>query len=293
MNEYDVIYCDPAWKYTSGGPVGGKFCELIYQTMSIKELCMMDVNALTADNCALHMWVTGAFIQEAKNVGNAWGFKFIRLDKVWVKSTKRQKRHGTPGPHGMTDCEYILLFGRGSVCSLYREGKKRNQYTSYKIPHTGVHSEKPNFFRKQIVVRYGPNVRKLEMFARHSKPGWDVFGNQVQNSININNKTGSENMTILELAYQGIKSSNATKQTKKRKSKMNSDSKKTSGRRRSIITLIMKELRRHLTASEISAHPKCSFSTASILGGLNEMYEEGQVGKNPRQGRNAGTYWIK
>ena len=29
-------------------------------------------------------------------------------------------------------------------------------------------------------------IPRLEMFARQSSPGWDVFGNQVENTIQLN-----------------------------------------------------------------------------------------------------------
>jgi N6-adenosine-specific RNA methylase IME4 len=42
----------------------------------------------------------------------------------------------------------------------------------------GRHSEKPDIFAEHI-TRLFPTVPKLEMFARTSRAGWDVWGNEV------------------------------------------------------------------------------------------------------------------
>lgn len=184
--KYDILYCDPPWKYGSKGPRSGKFASLDYSSMTIGDLCKMDVKSITNKDCALHMWVTGSFIQDAMTVGNAWGFKFVRIDKVWSKKKESGKPHAACGPWGMSDCEFILLFVKGSMCS--KQKGKRNQYVCTNAKYTGKHSEKPNSFRDQIDLRYQDGLSKLEMFARKGAKGWDVFGDEVSNSITINNK---------------------------------------------------------------------------------------------------------
>ena len=44
----------------------------------------------------------------------------------------------------------------------------------------GRHSEKPLECRRRIESIFGPNVRRLEMFARGGEvEGWDRFGNEI------------------------------------------------------------------------------------------------------------------
>lgn len=184
--KYNIIYADPPWLYGSRGVRSGRFGKLDYSEMTIGELKQLDVNSLTADDCSLHMWVTGSFIEDAIEVGKAWGFRFIRIDKVWVKQTEAGKRHAPCGHWGMSDCEFILLFTKGKMCS--KQKGKRNQYVAQVAIFTGVHSEKPEIFRQQIADRYIGDLPKLEMFARCAPEGWDVFGNEAPNSITINQK---------------------------------------------------------------------------------------------------------
>jgi N6-adenosine-specific RNA methylase IME4 len=51
----------------------------------------------------------------------------------------------------------------------------------------GKHSEKPQKFRDLIIELCG-DLPRLEMFARQKAEGWDVFGNEVENSITIKYK---------------------------------------------------------------------------------------------------------
>ncbi|MFW5399429.1 MT-A70 family methyltransferase [Yersinia sp. 1252 StPb PI] len=172
---YDVIYADPPWHY---GSKPNRGVSLEYSTMSLTELCTMQVRGIASPNSALFMWVTGAMVSEALTVGAAWGFKFIRIDKVWEKKKHTGSRHGVVGPWGMNDAEFLLLFTRGKVCSNQTE---RNQYTVYEEKYTGIHSGKPHFFREQIERRF-KNARRIELFARTSSPGWDVWGDQAPNA---------------------------------------------------------------------------------------------------------------
>lgn len=172
---YDVIYADPPWKFSSRGARGGMYGELDYPTMTLAEMKAMRVQDVAADNCALFMWSTSAHVFEAHEVAKAWGFKYVRIDKIW------HKNRPVVGPWGMSDMEPLLLFVKGKMCS---EQAVRNQKQVYSADRDGKHSEKPSLFRTLIEERF-PEASKLEMFARQASDGWDVFGNEVDNSIRI------------------------------------------------------------------------------------------------------------
>jgi len=58
--KYQIIYADPPWAYLWGtGKDGGNFApEKHYTTMSIDEICAIDVKSLRDKNCALFLWAT-------------------------------------------------------------------------------------------------------------------------------------------------------------------------------------------------------------------------------------------
>lgn len=177
MNElFDVLYTDPPWRFGSGGARGGEYAELDYPTMSVAELKELPVQNWLKPNCAMFMWVTGSFLTEALEIGAAWGFKFIRVDKVWVKKTGKGGRHAVVGPWGMTDAEFMLLFVRGQMCSKQRQ---RNQFVVEVATYPGVHSRKPQIFRQMIEDRFPAEFKRLELFSREKVPGWTVIGNDI------------------------------------------------------------------------------------------------------------------
>ena len=51
-----------------------------------------------------------------------------------------------------------------------------------KRPHNS-HSTKPEFFQDMIEVV--SDYPRLEMFARRQREGWDVFGDEVEGSIEL------------------------------------------------------------------------------------------------------------
>ena len=52
------------------------------------------------------------------------------------------------------------------------------------IAQRGKHSVKPEEPRKMI-ERFYPNSKKIELFAREKVDGWDSWGNEVENDINL------------------------------------------------------------------------------------------------------------
>ena len=178
---YQVIYADPPWQYGSGGARGGKFGALDYPTMATADICALPVSLIADDDAALFLWFTGSFMAESLTVATAWGFTPIRIDKVWAKKKPSGKPHGVVGPWGMSDAEFLLLAGRGSMCG---EQAERGQYTMTEAVYPGRHSAKPEIFR-QLIERRFPDARRVELFARQPAPGWDRWGNEVECSVQL------------------------------------------------------------------------------------------------------------
>jgi len=181
--KYDVIYADPPWKYGSKGVRSGRYGELDYSGMTTEEICVLPVADIAKKNCALFMWVTGSFMPDALQVGKAWGFKHVRIDKVWAKKKISGKAHAVTGPWGMSDAEFIILFVKGSMCS--NQVGKRNQYVVYEEVYPGEHSKKPKLFRDLIQARFPDKYTRIELFSREYNEGWHVWGNEVKSDVKI------------------------------------------------------------------------------------------------------------
>lgn len=63
---FDVILADPPWAFRvwNRDTGQGRSAEAHYPTMSIADLCALDVAALAAPNCALFLWCVWPSILE-------------------------------------------------------------------------------------------------------------------------------------------------------------------------------------------------------------------------------------
>ncbi len=139
--KWDVLYADPPWEYGDKG--GYVAVDLQYPTMSIGELCKMKVRDITADNAVLFLWVTVPILPECFPVVEAWGFKYRSLI-VWDKMAYNW------GHYWFIQCELLLLCIKGSF-PIQNEEMEQNIKA---IKRTGVHSEKPEYFRRLIEKMY-------------------------------------------------------------------------------------------------------------------------------------------
>ena len=175
MKKYTVLYADPPWRYRN--KPNGRSPESHYPTMKTEDICALPVQALAAEDCALFLWVTMPMIFEAQKVLAAWGFRYKTVAFVWVK----QNRKGTGIFWGMgywtrANAELCLLATRG------RPQRRAKNIPQVIISPVEEHSKKPEEARRRIEALLG-DVPRLELFARRPSPGWDVWGNEVESDV--------------------------------------------------------------------------------------------------------------
>lgn len=179
MDRYRTIVIDPPWKYGKWGTptnrVGHDAKPLPYETMSVWEISRLPVERLAADNCELYLWTTQKFLPDSFGVLKQWGFRYCQT-LSWCKTPRGTGQGGMFTP----TTEFLVLGRRGKAPT----GKRRVDSTwwNQKREHN-AHSRKPEFFQDMIEeVTEGP---RLEMFARRKRPGWDVWGNEVESDIEL------------------------------------------------------------------------------------------------------------
>ena len=126
----------------------------------------MPVPETLDENAVLFLWTTSPLLEEAFAVIRAWGFKY-KASFVWDK-IKHNMGHYNSVRH-----EFLLIATRGSCTP--DVSKLFDSVVS--VERSAKHSEKPEIFREMIDTLY-TSGRKIELFARKSVPGWDVWGNQ-------------------------------------------------------------------------------------------------------------------
>lgn len=188
MSKYQIIYADPPWSYPESGS-NAKVHGRHYEMMSLDAICNLPVKDITADDCLLFLWVTMPRLFEAQTVMKAWGFDYKTVAFSWVKENRRQINRSSFDDASVDDFMGLGSWTRSNseLCLLGIKGKPRRESARVRqlvvTPIEG-HSKKPDCIRDMIVELCG-NIPRVEMFARTKTEGWDVWGNEVKESIQL------------------------------------------------------------------------------------------------------------
>ena len=145
---------------------------VIIRRCGTKDLKNLPVWEIAEEDCLLFMWATSPHLDQAMDLGKAWGFLWGTIGFVW------QKGKANPGFYTMSENEVCLVFKRGRIPQPRGARNVRQTITSMR----GCHSRKPDEARRRIGLMF-PEQRKIELFARAEVAGWTAWGLGV-------NKTG-------------------------------------------------------------------------------------------------------
>lgn len=185
MEKYNIIYADPAWTFGSSQVCkikGERFHSLneVYPTMSNKDIKNLPIKNITAEDCACFLWVTDAHLKEGIEVLESWGFKYKTIAFTWIKTTPKGNICYNLGAWTLKSTEICLLGTKGRMLKY----KKNNSIKGLVFEERVRHSQKPYTVRDNIVSLFG-DLPRLELFARQKNEGWDVWGNEVECDINM------------------------------------------------------------------------------------------------------------
>lgn len=175
-NTYDVICADPPWKQSKGGKKSvrqnSSGIALDYPTCTLEEIeeHLRTADSHTRENAVLFLWTIDKYLFEAQNLAEQLGYK-LHARMIWNKVT------GIPAAFTVRyGHEYLLYMYKGKLIPVCEEerGKIHTVFTE----QVKKHSQKPEV-AFQIIERLYPAKRKLELYARNERIGWDAWGNEV------------------------------------------------------------------------------------------------------------------
>ena len=143
---------------------------LPYPTMPVADIAAMPVSGVADKDAHLYLWTINRYVENAYSVARAWGFTPVKL-LTWVKVPMGLGLGGT----FCNTAEFCLFARRGTLKALSRVDRTWWQWKR------GRHSAKPEAFQ-DIVERVSPGPR-IELFARRARPGWTVWGNEVESVV--------------------------------------------------------------------------------------------------------------
>ena len=164
--KFGTVYADPPWQYSNQATRSSTNNH--YKTMTVDEICQLPISELTAENAHLHLWTTNAFLFQAKEVLEAWGFEY-KSCFIWVKP-----QFGI-GNYWRLSHEFLLLGVKGSIRFLDHSLK------SWVEADRTKHSKKPEVVR-EFIEKASPGPY-LELFGRSTCENWTVWGNEIERTL--------------------------------------------------------------------------------------------------------------
>ena len=162
---FQVLCADPPWRYDFSKS-GSRGIENQYPTLSLEEICALDVPALCEPDSVLFLWATSPKLPQAMAVMEAWGFTY-KTCMVWVKDKIGM------GYYARQRHELLLIGTKGKPPVPFPEDRPDSVIEAPR----GRHSEKPVRCYELIEAMY-PNASRIELFARKARETWSAWGNE-------------------------------------------------------------------------------------------------------------------
>jgi N6-adenosine-specific RNA methylase IME4 len=171
--QYGVILADPPWQYEMRSDKGyGRSPDAHYGCLPLEAIKAMrdDVVFAAGPDCVLFMWAVYPMLPQALELMDAWGFRF-KTGGAWHKKTRHGKTAFGTGYILRSACEPFLIgtLGQPEIMS-----KSSRNIIEAEVRE---HSRKPD--EAHVLIERTFRGPYLEMFGRQRRPGWDVWGNQV------------------------------------------------------------------------------------------------------------------
>ena len=164
---YDIVLADAPHKFSSnsqGKP--GRNAMRHYACMTDAEIADIPVKEWVKPDALLLYWTTAPMLERSLPQLGAWGFRYVS-QLVWVK-----ERIGT-GFWVRNRHEIVLIGKRGKFPCPRPAPFPDSVITGQQRQH----SRKPDRLHEMIDAAW-PDLRKLELFSREDRPGWDAWGNE-------------------------------------------------------------------------------------------------------------------
>lgn len=172
---FRTILADPPWRFqNSTGKVAPEHRRLNrYGTLTLDDIKSLPVSHICEDVAHLYLWVPNALLPEELAVLSAWGFAY-KSNLVWHKVRKDGGPDGRGVGFYFRNVTELILFGvKGKNARTLAPGRRQ---VNYLATRKREHSRKPDELYP-LIEACSPGPR-LEMFARGSRPGWAVWGNE-------------------------------------------------------------------------------------------------------------------
>ena len=183
MKKYGVIIADPPWPYNNPKSHRPRLGGYTYETMTAPNIWKLPVADLAADNCSLFLWGTWPKVPLVTQTMEAWGFDHV-TGLPWIKVNKDGVTPSYRTGHWVAGCSEYVLIGRRGYVSPPPPPRFLGLLSDTLLagPHIREHSRKPDSVHDIAEMLEGPY---LEMFAKRPRDGWDIWGHEAPDGIEM------------------------------------------------------------------------------------------------------------
>lgn len=175
QSRFSTVLADPPWQFVNRtGKIAPEHRRLSrYGTMTLPEIMELPVDDIAKPTAHLYLWVPNALLPDGLAVMKAWGFTY-KSNLVWHKVRKDGGSDGRGVGFYFRNVTELILFGvRGKNARTLAPGRSQvNLLATRKREHSRKPSE-----QYRIVEDCSPGPY-LELFARGTRPGWIMWGDQ-------------------------------------------------------------------------------------------------------------------
>ena len=173
--KYGIIYSDPPWQQKKGNlrkcrPNQTK--TLDYETLPIEQIAEIHgiASKIADTEHNFFVWTIDKYLHDTEHMMGNLGYT-LHARIIWDKENGVAPAFTVRFTH-----EYLLWF--------YTKGKMlkpvpemRGKFTTVLREHSVSHSRKPSAAYIMLETMF-PAAKKLELFARNHRYGWDAWGNE-------------------------------------------------------------------------------------------------------------------
>ncbi len=173
--KYDLIFADPPWEYQRKSGRG----IVPYSTMTFEEIWGLSVRRLAADDAILVLCIVSPTAIQCLETFKWWGFEMKTKLFNWIKISAMEKLLIGTGCYTRPSSEDTYIGTRGNGFKWAVSHSTRQVIFAQRTEH----SAKPEAYFKSMRQFFGDNydeMRKIELFARSHREGWDTWGNQLE-----------------------------------------------------------------------------------------------------------------
>lgn len=173
--KFSTILADPPWRFNNKtGKMAPEHKRLSrYSTLSFDEIAALPIASVVNEPAHLYLWVPNALLDYGLDTMRKWGFEY-KTNLIWYKVRK----DGGPDRRGVgfyfRNVTEVILFGiRGKKARTLAPGRRQENVI---VSRKREHSRKPDE-QYSLIESCSPGPY-LELFARGTRPGWFVWGDQ-------------------------------------------------------------------------------------------------------------------